>query len=94
MVVECRPLLGAKTPSRDDTCADAGRLVALGRPGQALKRLTSPGLARDTPEVRAKLMGSSCDHLRVECVAANARNPGAHLTEGPSVFSSWFGTRA
>ena len=56
VAVECRPLIGAKTPSRDATCADAGRLVALGRPGQALKRLTSPGLARDTPEVRAKLM--------------------------------------
>ena len=56
MTVEYRPLFGAKTPSRDDTCADAGRLVVLGRPGQALKRLTSPGLARDTPEVRAKLM--------------------------------------
>ena len=41
MAVERRPLSGAKTLSRDDVCADAGRLVALGRPGQALKRLTS-----------------------------------------------------
>ena len=98
MAVECRPLSGAKPLSRKDVCADAGRLVALGRPGQALKRLTSPGLARDTPEVQAKLMAkvsaSSCDRLRAKCVAANLRNPRSYLTEGPSVFSSWIGTRA
>ena len=98
MAVERRLLSGAKPLSREDVCGDAGRLVALGRPGQALKRLTSPGLARDTPEVQAKLMAkvsaSSCDRLRAKCVAANLRNPRSYLTEGPSVFSSWIGTRA
>ena len=32
------------------------RLVSLGRPGPAVQRLTSPGLANDTPQVRQKLL--------------------------------------
>ena len=33
------------------------RLSALGRPGPAVQRLTSQGVAHDTPAVRSKLMG-------------------------------------
>ena len=37
------------------TIAEAERLAALGRPSQAIRRLQSPGLAQNTPQVKQKL---------------------------------------
>ena len=76
MVASERRSRGRRREGRvDDVHREVERLVSLGPVGEAIRRLVSPGLASETPAVKARLLAKFPVRDEAEMVSASCVEP-------------------